>query len=203
MRNLDSIWKIRDITLTIIVYIVKAFFFPTAMHRCESWTTKKVWATKNWHLQIVVLEKTLESPLDSNKIKPVNPKRNQPWTFIGRTDNEAEALILWPPNKKNWLIGKDPDAGNDWRLEEKGTTTEDELVGWHHVLNGQEFEQTPGHRGQGNPACCSPWSLKESDTIEWLNSKANPLTHLSLRSFCSPFVWILVWYNSPLLTNGM
>ena len=94
---------------------------------------------KNWCFQIVVLEKTLESPLDSKKIKSVNPKENQPWIFIGRTDAEAETPILWPRDAKNWLIEKDPDAGKDWGQEEKGTI-EDEMVGWHHRLNGHEFE---------------------------------------------------------------
>ena len=118
------------------------------------------------------LEKTLESPWDCKEIKPVNPKENQHWIFIGRTDAEAEALILWPPDVKNWLIGKDPDAGKDWRQKEKGTT-EDEMVGWHHRLNGHDFEQAPGDsEGQGGLACCSPWGHKESDTTEWLNNSA-------------------------------
>ena len=102
--------------------------------------TKKV---KNWCFQTVVLEKTLESPLDSEETKPVDPKGNQPWMRIGRTDAEAEALILWPPDAKSWLTGKDPDAGRDWGQEEKGPG-EGEMVGWHHRLNGLEFEQTPG-----------------------------------------------------------
>ena len=102
---------------------------------------KESWAPKNWCFWAVVLEKTLDSPLDCKEIKPVNPKGNQPWIFIRRTD--AKALILWPPNEKNWLIRKDPDAGNDWRQEEKGMT-EDEIVGWHHRLDGHEFEQAPG-----------------------------------------------------------
>ena len=111
---------------------------------------------------IVVLEKTPESPLDCKEIKPVNTKGNQPWIFIGRTDAETQALILWPPDVKSWLTGKDPDAGKDWR-QEKGMT-EDEMVGWHHWLNGHEFEQTPGDsEGQGSLACCSPWGLQESD----------------------------------------
>ena len=116
---------------------------------------------------IVVLEKTLESPLDSKEIKPVNPKGNQPWIFIGRTD--AEAPILWPFDVKSQLIGKEPDDGKDWRQEEK-RTTEDEMVGWHHQLNGHEFEQALGvGDGQGSLECCSPWGHKESDTTEWLN----------------------------------
>ena len=107
-------------------------------------------------------------PLDC-KIKPVNPKRNQSWIFIERTDAEAETPILWPPDVKNWLVGKDPDAGKDWRQEEKGTT-EDEMVGWHHRLSGHEFEQAPGvGDGQGSLACCRPWGHKESVTTERLN----------------------------------
>ena len=105
---------------------------------------KNGWAEKNRCFQTVVLEKTLLSPVDSKEDKPVNPKGNQSWIFIGRTDVEAEAPnTFWPPDVKNWLIGKDPDAGKDWRQEEKGTT-EDEMVGWHHQLDGHEFEQAPG-----------------------------------------------------------
>ena len=130
---------------------------------------KERWAPKNWCLWTVVLEKTLESPLDSKEIKPLNPKGNQSWIFIGRTDARAEAPILWPPDVKNWLIGKDPDGGQDWRQEEKGTT-EDETVGWHHWDDGHEFEQAPwvGDE-QGILACCSPWGCKELDTTEGLN----------------------------------
>ena len=114
------------------------------------------WALKNWCFWTVVLEKTLESPLDSKEIKPVNPKANQSWIFIGRTDAEAEAPILWPPDAKSWLIRKDPNAGKDWRQEEKGTT-EDKMVGWHHRLNRHELEQTPGDNDKhGTLACCSP-----------------------------------------------
>ena len=103
------------------------------------------------------------------EIKPVNPEGNQSWIFIGRTHAEAEAPIPWPPKVKKWLTGKDPDAGKDWRQEEKGTT-EDDIVGWHHWLDGLEFEQALGvSDGQGRLACCSPWGCKESDTIEWLN----------------------------------
>ena len=111
-------------------------------------------------------------PLDCKEIKPVNPKGNQPWIFIGRTDAETETPILWPPDAKSQLIRKDPDAGKDWRQEKKGTT-EDEIVGWHHQLNGHEFEQAPKvGDGQGSLACCSPWGCKESDTtgqLNWLN----------------------------------
>ena len=129
---------------------------------------KEGWALKNWCFWTVVLEKTLESPWDSKEIKPVNPRGNQLWIFIGRTD--AEIPILWPPDKKSRLIGKDPDAAKDWKQKEKGTT-EDEMVGWHHQLNGQEFEQTPGDgEGQGSLACCNPWDRKELDMTQLLNN---------------------------------
>ena len=113
---------------------------------------KEGWASKNWCFGTVVLEKTLESPLDSKEIKPVNTKGNQSWIFIGRTDVEAEAPILWPPDVKNWLIRKDPYTGQNWSQEEKGMT-EDEMLGWHYQLNGHEFEQTLGVGGQGSLAC--------------------------------------------------
>ena len=126
------------------------------------------WAPKNWCFWTVVLEKTLESPLDCKESQLINPKGNQFWIFIGRTD--AETPILWPPDEKNWLIGKDSDAGKDWRQEEKGMTG-DEMVGWHHRSNGHEFEQTPGDsEGQEGLACCSPWDHKELDMTVWLNN---------------------------------
>ena len=116
-----------------------------------------------------MLEKTLESPLDSKEIRPVSPKGNQPWIFIGRIDAETEAPILWPSDAKSRLIEKDPDAGKDWGQEEK-KVAEDEMIGWHHWLNAHEFEQPPGDgEGEGSLACCSPWGLKELDTIERLN----------------------------------
>ena len=130
---------------------------------------KESWTPKNWCFWTVVLEKTLESPLDCKEIQPVHPKGYQPWMFIGRTDAETATAILWPPDVKNWLIGKDPDATKDWRQEEKGTT-EDEMVGWHHRLNGHEFKWTLGvGDGQGGLTYYSPWGHKESDMTEWLN----------------------------------
>ena len=130
---------------------------------------KESWVLKNWCFWTVVLEKTLESPLDGKEIQPVHPKGNPSWIFIGRTDAEAEAPILWPPDVKNWLIGNDPDSGKDWGQEDNGKT-EDEMVGWHHWLNGHEFEQASGvDNGQGHLACCSSWGCKESDTTEQLN----------------------------------
>ena len=138
----------------------------------------------NWCFWTVVLEKTLESPLDCKEIKPVNPKGNQSWILTGRTDAEAEeAPILRPPDAKSQLIGKDPDAGKDWR-QEKGTT-EDEMVGWHHRLNGHECEQALGiGDGQGGSACRSPWGRKESDTTEHLNwTELKALVTIFLRQF--------------------
>ena len=124
---------------------------------------------KNWCFWTMVLEKTPESPLDCKEIPSVNPKENQSWVLIGRTDAEAEVPILWLPDVKNWLIGKDPDAGKDWRQEEKGMT-EDEMVGWHHQPDGHEFEQAPGvGDGQGSLSCCSPCGRKESHMTERLN----------------------------------
>ena len=130
---------------------------------------KERWVLKIWCFWAFLLEKTLESPLDSKEIHPVHPKGNQPWIFIGRTDAEAKTPIFWPPDVKNWLIWKDPFAGKDWRWEEKGMT-EDEMVGWHHQLYGHEFELALVlGDGQGNLACYSPWGHKESDRTEWLN----------------------------------
>ena len=130
---------------------------------------KESCAPKNWCFWTVVLEKTLESPLDCKEIQLVHPKGNQPWIFIGRTDAEAETPILWPPDVKSWLIWKDPDAGKDWGQKEKGIT-EDEVVGWYHRLNGHGFGYTPGvGDGQGGLVCCSPWGWEESDTTEQAN----------------------------------
>ena len=123
---------------------------------------------KNWCFWTVVLEKTVESPLDCKEIQPVHPKGNKSWIFIGRTDAEAETLILWPPDAKNWFLGKDPDAGKDWSQEEKGTT-EDETVGWHHWRDGHEFEQAPGvSDDQGSLVCCSSWVVKDQTRLsDW------------------------------------
>ena len=138
---------------------------------------KEGWVLKNSCFWTVVLEKTLESPLDCKEIKPVNPKWSQPWMFIGRTDAKAEAAILEAScnTARSWLTGKDPDAGKDWRQEEK-RVIEDDIVGWHHQLNGQEFEQAPGYGDeQGSLGFCSPWGSKELDMTEWLNN--NKLLH--------------------------
>ena len=140
---------------------------------------KESWAPKNWCFWTVVFEKTLESPLDCKEIQPVHPKGDQSWVFIGRTDAEAETPIIGPPDVKNWLILKDPEAGKEWR-QEKGTP-EDEMAGLHHRLDGHEFESTPGvGDGQGGLACCDSWGHKELDTTEclnWTEGKILPLPH--------------------------
>ena len=155
---------------------------------------KESWAPKNWCFWTMVLEKTLESPLDCKKIQPVHPKVNQSWLFIGRTDAEAEGPILWPPDMKNWLIGKDLDAGKDWRQEEKGTT-EDEMVGWHHWLNGHEFEQPPGvGDGLGSLEGCSLWDRKElyvTEKLNWtfMNIKNRRQDFFFVKSVFDSYLW--------------
>ena len=127
------------------------------------------WSLKNWWFWTVVLDKTLESPLDCNEIQPVCPKGDQSWVFTGRADAKAETPVLWPPHVKSLLIGKDSDAGRDWGQEKKGST-EDEMAGWHHWLDRRESEWTLGvGDGQGGLVCCNSWGCKESDTTEWLN----------------------------------
>ena len=156
--------------------------FPVVMYGCKSWTIKKA-----EHQRIDAFElwcwRSLESPLDCKEIQPVNLKENQSWIFIRKTDAEAETPILWPPDGKNWLTGKDPDAGKDWGQKEKGMT-EDEVVGWHHWLDGHEFDQAPGvGDGQGSLACYSPWDHKQSDTTElnWTEDTSSEKCRLSIR----------------------
>ena len=168
MTNLDSILKSRDITLP-KGPSSQGYGFSCGHVWMWELDYKESWVLKNWCFWTVVLEKTLESPLYCKEIQPVHPKSDQSWVFISRTDVEAETPILWPPHEKSWLILKDPDAGKDWRQEEKGTT-EDEMIGWHHRLNGHGFRWTPGvGDGQGGLVCCSSWGRKESDMTEWLN----------------------------------
>ena len=145
---------------------------------------KESWAQKNWCFWTVVLEKTLKSPLDCKEIQPVHSKGDQSWVFIGRADVQAETPILWPPDAKSWLIGNDPDAGKDWRWEEKGTA-EDEMVGWHHRLDGHGFGWTLGvGDGQGGLACCGSWSQSRIWLSKWteLNSTSSSTAH-------SPVLW--------------
>ena len=172
--------------------------------RVQMWELdhKESWALKNGCFWTVVLEETLESPLDCKEIKPVHSEGNQLWILTGSTD-EAEAPTLWPPDVKNWLIWKDPDAGKDWRQEEKGTT-ENEVAGWHHQLVGHEFEQAPGvHNEQGGLECYGSWSHKELDTTERLNwTETNKnikrnrkgFFNLSLRSN-TPQDMVRIWGN--------
>ena len=156
MTNLNSSIKKQKHYFDINGLYCQSYGFSSSHIWMWELDNKKDWGLKNWCLQTVVLEKTLESPLGNKEIKPLNPKGNQPQIFIGRTDAEAEALIIWPPDAKNQLVGKKPDSGRDWRQEEKGRT-EAEMVGCHHRLNRHEFEQTLGNsEGQGSLVCCSP-----------------------------------------------
>ena len=156
----------------------QSYGFPSSHVRLWERDNKKGWVLKNWSLWTMVLQKTLESPLDNKKIKTVNDKGNQPWIFTGRTDAKAKAPTLWPPDVKNWLLGKHPDAGKDWRQEEKGIT-EDKMVGWHNWLDGHDSEQTLGDgERQGSLMCCSPWGHKELDMNEQVNN--SPIQWASL-----------------------
>ena len=176
MTNLDSILKSRDTTLLTKFCLVKAMVFPVVMYGCENWTIKK--AERNWCFCTVVLEKTLESPLDCKEIQPVHPKGDHTWVFSGRTD-EAETPILWPPHVKGWLIWKGPDAGKDWKR-----TTENKMIGWHHWLDGHEFEQARGvGDGQGSLVCCSLWGqTRLSAWTDWLE-KSTTEENWTLLSF--------------------
>ena len=160
MTNLDSILKNTDITLSTKVHLVKGMFFPVVKYGCESWTIKKA---ERWRFDVFELwcsRRLLRVPLDCREIQPVHPKEDKSWVFIGRTDVEAETPVFWPPDEKSWLIWKDTDAGKDWGQEEKGTT-EDEMVGWHHQLNGHGFGWTPGvGDGQGGLVCCGSWGRR-------------------------------------------
>ena len=156
MTNLDS----RDITLPTKVHLVKAMVFPVVTYGCQCWTIKKAEYQRIDAFELWCWRRTLESPLDCKEIQWVHPKGDQSWVFIGRTDVEPETPILWSPDVKSWLILTCPDAGKDWGQKEKGTT-ETEMVGWHHRLNGQGFEQALGvGDGQGGLTCCSPWGRR-------------------------------------------
>ena len=179
--------RLRDFTFTFKVLLVKAMIFSSSHVWMWELDYKENWVLKNWCFWTVVLEKTLESPLDIMEIQPLNPKGDQSWIFIGRTDAEAETPIVWSPHGKNWLTGK------DWRWGEKGMT-EDAMAGWYHWLDGHEFEQAPGAGdGQGGLACCGPWGCKESDVTERLNRTEcsvqfflpGDLRHNSSYYFCS------------------
>ena len=167
MTNRDSILKSRDIVNK--GPSSQGYGFSSGHVWMWELDCEESWVSKNWCFGTVVLEKTLESPLNCKGIQPVHPKGDQSWVSNGRTDVEAETPIFWPSDAKSWLIWKDPDAGRDWGQEEKGTT-EDEMAGWHHRLDRHEFGWTPGvGNGQGRPACCSSWDRKELDTTELVN----------------------------------
>ena len=169
MTNLDSILKSRDITLPLKICLVKAMVFPVVMYGCESWTIKK---SEHWRIDAFELwcwRRLLRVPWTARRSNQSILKEISPGCSLEGLMLKAETPILWPLHAKSWLIGKDPDAGKDWRREEK-RTTEDEMVQWHHRFNGHEFEQAPGASdGQGSLACCSPWGRKESDMTEQLN----------------------------------
>ena len=206
--SICSVLKSRGINLPTKVCIVKAVVFPAVMYWCESWTMIKGYAPKNGCFWTVVLEKTLERPLDCKEIKPVNPKGNQSWIYIGRTDAEAEAPILWLPDAKSWLIRKDPDAGKDWGQEKKGVT-EDEMVGWYHWLNGHECEQTAGDgEGLGSLACCSPWGRRVG--CDWVSEQGLrcgmwdlELRHVGSSSLTMNWAWALWHWESGILATGL
>ena len=184
MTNLDSVLKSRDTTLPPKIHIVKDGFSSSRVWMWEL-DHKEGWAPKNWCFWTVALEKTLESPLDCKEIEPVNPKGNQFWIFIGRTYAEVEAPILWPPHVNSQLIGKAPDAGKDWRQEEKGMT-ENEMAGWHYWLNGHEFEQAlGGGKGQGSLECFSPWGCRVGH--DWVTEQQQMA--FLLYFFTSPFLF--------------
>ena len=168
MINLDSILKRTDIILPTKVHLVKAMAFPVVMYGCESWTVKKA---ERWRIDAFELwcwRRLLRVPWTARRSNQSILKEISPGRSLERTDAKAETPILWPPHVKSWLIWKDPDAGKDWGQEEKGTT-EDEMVGWHHRLNGCEFEQALGVGDGHSLVCCSPWGCKESDTTKRLN----------------------------------
>ena len=207
MTNLDSILRSRGITLLTEVHIVKAVVFSicTFMYRCESWTVRKAECRRNDAFKLWSWRRP-ESPLDSKEIKPVSPKGNQPWIFIGRTDAEAETPILWPPNEKSGLDGKDPAAGKDWGQKEK-EMTEDEMVGWHHQLSWHEFEQTLGDsEWQGSLTCYSSWRHKELDKTYWLNNYQAHTQLITSSALNSPLIynWLILSSLDPsVLCLGM
>ena len=170
MAKVDIILKSRDITLQTKVHLVKIMVFPVAKYGCESWSTKKAECWRIDAFELWCWRRLLRVPWTAKRSnQSILKEINQSWIFTGRTDAEVEVPILWPPDAKSRLMGKDPDAVKDWRQEEKGPT-EDEMVGWHHQREGHGFEQAPEvDDGQGSLVCCSPWGRKESDTTEWLN----------------------------------
>ena len=199
MTNLDSILKSRDIILLTKVHLVKAMVYPVVMCGCENWTIKKAEHKRIDAFELCCWKRVLRVSWTARKSNQ-SIQGNQSWIFIGRTDAEAKAPILWPPDAKNWLTGKDPDAQKEWRPEEKGTT-EDETVGWHHRLNGHESEQALGaHDGQGGLACCSPWVAKsQSGLNDWTEQIQNDFCYC----LCpTPTDWLLVISSTQFLAPG-
>ena len=198
MTNLESILKSRDITLQTKVHLVsQGYSFSSSQVWMWELDYKESWVQKNWCFWTVVLEKTLESPRECHEIKPVTPKGNQPWIFIGRTDDEAEAPIFWLPNAKNWLLGKDPDAGRDWKWDDGWVASPTRWTWvWAAIAVGN---------GQGDLACYSPWGCKELETTEWLNWTELPEgNHVSvsllLDEESSIFFLTIMWENESQLT---
>ena len=178
MTKVDSVLKNREITLLTNVHTLKTIIFPRVMYGCASWTMKKGEHRRTGSFELWYWRRLLRITWTSRRSNQLILKENQSWIFTGGTNVEAEAIILLTPDAKNQFIGKDPDAGKDWRQEEKGMT-EDEVDGWHHWLNGHEFEQGVGE-GKGSPACCSPWGHNKSDMTEWLNNNNKNVLFMSL-----------------------
>ena len=204
MTNLDSILKSRDITVPTKVCLVKdSFSSSSSSSHVWMWELdyKESWALKNWCFWTVVLEKTLKSPLDCKEIQSVHPNGNQSWIFIGRTHVEAETPILWPPDAKSWLIWKDPDVGKDWRWEEKGMT-EDEMIGWHHRLNGHDLSKLQELVTDREPWCAAVHGVARSQT--WL-SDWTELIHSIVRVELGWYIWWwnMVDYTWPLESNDL
>ena len=201
---ISFVWYVPQCSILVPLFGLIALLMSFSSSQVWMWELdyKESWAPKNWCFWTVVLEKTLESPLDCKETQLVNPKGDQSWIFIGKTDAEADVPILWPPDAKSWLIGKESDGGRDWGQEEKGTR-EDEMAGWHHWLNGRESEWTPGvGDGQGGLACCDSWGRKESDTTEWLNWTAKVLkTHIF--HCCSNLTLRNLFQGNNLVSNNL
>ena len=196
MTNLDSIFTSRDIILPTKVCLVKAMVFPVVMYGGESWTVKKAECQRIDAFELWCWRRLLRVPWTERRSnQSILKEIHQSWVFIERIDAKAETPVLWPPHANSWLIGKNSDAGRDWGREEKGTT-EDEMAGWHHQLDGHEFGWTPGvGDGQGGLVCCNSWSRKESDMIEQLN-------WTELNSILKPRINLDVKYTSLLWVTG-
>jgi len=197
MTNLDSIFKSRDITLPTKVHLVKAMVFPVVRYGCESWTVKKAEHRRIDAFELWCWRRLLRVPWTARRSNQSILKEISPWVFFGRNDAKAETPVLWPPYAKSWLIGKDSDARRDWGQEEKGTT-EDEMAGWHHRLDGRELEWTPGvGDGQGGLERCSSWSRKELDMTEWLSWTECHNFNLDLcDNHCLLTTLLLIWTNT-------